>query len=337
MLERAIEKINKNGVVLNMDSANGMVRVPIYQIRFVEVFGNYVTIHANDEVIVKMTLNEIEKLLDERFYRVGRSVIVNLNEVSRVTKTEIKLLDGTSIHLPRGAYDGVNRAIISMRQFMGLFSKKIDKEIALYQSELIETHYREVDNMYRQIRGWRHDYRNHIQTMKAYAAKGDLEAIKNYLDLLDEDLTTVDTVIKTGNPMTDAILNSKISLAKSKDIEVIADAHIPVKLKTSEIDLCSIIGNLFDNSIEASVKLEKDQRQIRIYMDMKNTQLYISFTNFTAGKKMTKNGMLFKTSKGEVHGFGLVRIDAIIKRLDGYISRNSEDGAFTTEILIPQI
>ncbi len=115
VLERAIEKINKNDVVLNMDSANGMVRVPIYQIRFVEVFGNYVTIHANDEVVVKMTLNEVDKLLDERFYRVGRSVLVNLNEVSRVTKTEIKLLDGTSIHLPRGAYDGVNRAIINMR------------------------------------------------------------------------------------------------------------------------------------------------------------------------------------------------------------------------------
>ncbi len=88
---------------------------------------------------------------------------------------------------------------------MGLFSKKIDKQIASYQHELIETHYREVDNMYRQIRGWRHDYRNHIQTMKAYAATGDWDAIKNYLDLLDEDLTTVDTVIKTGNPMTDAI------------------------------------------------------------------------------------------------------------------------------------
>ena len=115
VLERAIEKVNKNDVVLNLETADGMVRIPIYQIRFAEVFGNYVTIHANDEVVVKMTLNEIEKLLDERFYRVGRSVIVNLNEVSRVTRTEIKLLDGTSIHLPRGAYDGVNRAIINMR------------------------------------------------------------------------------------------------------------------------------------------------------------------------------------------------------------------------------
>ena len=73
-----------------------------------------------------------------------------------------------------------------------------------------------------------------------------------------------------------------------------------------------------------------------VYMDMKNTQLYISFTNFTAGKKMQKEGGLFRSTKGEGHGFGLVRIDAIVERLDGYISRNSEDGAFTTEILLPQ-
>ena len=89
---------------------------------------------------------------------------------------------------------------------MKLFSKRMDKKLAVYQQELIETHYQEVDNMYRQIRGWRHDYRNHIQTMKAYAATENWEALTHYLDLLDEDLTTVDTVIKTGNPMTDAIL-----------------------------------------------------------------------------------------------------------------------------------
>lgn len=220
---------------------------------------------------------------------------------------------------------------------MKLFSKKLDQRLASYQHELIETHYREVDNMYRQMRGRRHDYRNHIQTMKAYAANGDLDAIRHYLDLLDEDLTTVDTVIKTGNPMTDAILNSKISLAKSKEIQVTADAHIPVRLKSSEIDLCCILGNLFDNAIDASMKLPPEQRMIRVYMDMKGTQLYISFTNFTAGKKLSKVGGVFRSAKGEGHGFGLVRIDAIVERLDGYLTRNSEDGAFTTEILLPQV
>lgn len=220
---------------------------------------------------------------------------------------------------------------------MPLFSKLIDKRIAAYQRELIETHYAEVDNMYRQIRGWRHDYRNHIQLLKAYAASGDMDAVKAYLDELDTDLGTVDTVIKTGNAMADAILNSKISLARSKNIPVEADAHIPLALTTSDLDLCVILGNLFDNAIEASLALPEDQRLIRVYMDMKNTQLYISFTNFTAVKKQPKVNGRFRSTKGEDHGFGLVRIDAIIERLDGYISRNSEDGAFTTEILIPQL
>lgn len=220
---------------------------------------------------------------------------------------------------------------------MSFFSRQIDKRIASYQRELIDTHYQEVENMYRQMRGWRHDYRNHIQAMKAYAANGDMEAVKEYLDKLDTDLNTVDLAVKTGNAMADAILNSKISLARSKNIAVHVDAHIPVQLKMSELDLCVIIGNLFDNAIEASLALPESERMIRVYMDMKNTQLYISFTNFTATKKQGKTGNLFRTTKGEGHGFGLIRIDNIIERVDGYLSRNSEDGAFTTEILIPQI
>ena len=220
---------------------------------------------------------------------------------------------------------------------MGWFSRRIDRQLAAYQRELIDTHYREVENMYRQIRGWRHDYRNHIQVMKALAANGDLDGLKAYLDELDTDLNTVDTVIKTGNAMADAILNSKISLARSRNIPVQADAHIPVQLRMSELDLCVILGNLFDNAIEASLALPEGQRMIRVYMDMKGTQLYISLTNFTASRKQARVGRLFPTTKGEGHGFGLVRIDQIIDRLDGYLSRNSEDGAFTTEILIPQV
>ena len=220
---------------------------------------------------------------------------------------------------------------------MQLFAKLIDRRIAAYQRQLIETHYQEVENMYRQMRGWRHDYRNHIQTMKVLASSGDLEGIRSYLDRLDTDLGTVDLAVKTGNAMADAILNSKISLAKSRDIPVQVDAHIPVKLKMSELDLCCIIGNLFDNAIEASLALPPEERHIRVYMDMKGTQLYLSFTNFTAGGKREKQGGRFLTTKGEGHGFGLVRIDAIVERLEGYLSRNSEDGAFTTEILIPQL
>ena len=218
---------------------------------------------------------------------------------------------------------------------MGLLAKLMDKRLGAYQRELIEIHYAEVENMYRQIRGWRHDYRSHIQVMKALVAEEDWDALRGYLDELETDLSTVDTVVKTGNPMADAILNSKISLARSKHISVRADAHIPVALPLSELDLCIILGNLFDNAIEASLALPEGSRLIRVYLDRKGSQLYISFTNFTAVKKRDKAGGRFQTTKGEGHGFGLVRIDAIVERLGGYLSRNSEDGAFTTEILLP--
>lgn len=114
VLDRAMDKISKNEKVLTFEISGEMTRVAVYQIRYAEVYGNYVTIHALMDVTVKMTLHELEKELDERFYRVGRSAIVNLTQISRVTKSEIKLIDGTSIHLPRGAYDGINRAIINM-------------------------------------------------------------------------------------------------------------------------------------------------------------------------------------------------------------------------------
>ena len=147
---------------------------------------------------------------------------------------------------------------------MYFLDKIIDKRIAEYQSDLLATHYAEVENMYRQIRGWRHDYRNHIQVLKSYAAMEDLTSLNRYLEELDTDLNTVDMVLKTGNAMTDVILNSKISLAKSKKIPVTADAHVPVALTTSEIDLCIIIGNLFDNAIEACMALPEEERMIRV-------------------------------------------------------------------------
>lgn len=115
VLDRAAEKLAKNERVLNFEVSGKMVRVPIYQIRYADVLGNYVTIHALTDVTVKMTLGELEKQLDERFYRVGRSALVNLTQISRVTRAEIRLNDGTAIPLPRGAYEGVNRAIINMR------------------------------------------------------------------------------------------------------------------------------------------------------------------------------------------------------------------------------
>ena len=112
VLDRAAEKRKQQDRCLNLELSGEMVRLPFYEIRYLEVRQNYVTLHAKREYTVKRTLGEFEKELDQRFFRVGRSLILNLKDVRRVTRTEVRLSDGTALPLPRGAYEPLNRAII---------------------------------------------------------------------------------------------------------------------------------------------------------------------------------------------------------------------------------
>ena len=98
--------------------------------------------------------------------------------------------------------------------------KVVERRIGRFQNDLVNRHYDEVETMYRKMRGWRHDYHNHIQVMKAHMSLRQYEQAAHYLDKLEEDLNTVDTVLKTGNVMVDAILNSKLTMIKEKNIQI---------------------------------------------------------------------------------------------------------------------
>jgi len=156
-----------------------------------------------------------------------------------------------------------------------------------------------------------------------------------YLNRLDEDLVHIDTLIKTGNVMADAILNSKLSLAQNRDIAINAKAFVPETLGISDIDLCVVIGNLLDNAMEACAKIpDANARFMRVYVDVMREQLYISVSNSTHGK-VKRVGAPYPTAKSGSHGFGLLRIDAIVKKYNGYINRQHEEGMFATEIMLP--
>ena len=112
VLDRAVSKLGKDEKALMLESGGETNLVPIYRIRFIDVRGNYTTVHADKEYTIKKTLSDVEKELDERFFRVGRSCIVNLTQISKVTKTDIFFNSGETVPLPRGSYEKVNRAII---------------------------------------------------------------------------------------------------------------------------------------------------------------------------------------------------------------------------------
>ena len=112
VLDRAWEKHRRNARCLNLELSGELVRLPLYEVRYLDVHQNYVTVHARQDYTVKRTLGEFEAQLDEGFLRVGRGMILNLKQIRRVTKKEVVLADGTALPLPRGAYEPLNRAII---------------------------------------------------------------------------------------------------------------------------------------------------------------------------------------------------------------------------------
>ncbi len=112
----------------------------------------------------------------------------------------------------------------------------IDRRIARFQSSLIEKQMTETENMYRQMRSWRHDYRNHIQNMKILLSEGNYSELDTYMEELAKDLVTVDTVIKTGNVMADAVLNAKLYAANNLHVRVNVKANIPKNLPMSDVE-----------------------------------------------------------------------------------------------------
>jgi len=112
VLDRAAAKLKENERALILDLGSESARVPLYEIKYLEVQKNYVTVRAREDYTVKASLSEYEGQLSKNFLRVGRSYIVNLKFVRRVTRGEIVLDGDARVPMPRGFYDTVNRALI---------------------------------------------------------------------------------------------------------------------------------------------------------------------------------------------------------------------------------
>ena len=215
-----------------------------------------------------------------------------------------------------------------------IMKREEDKTI-IYQNKLMKQQMDEIENIYMTMRGWRHDYHNHLQSLKGYLSLNKVDQMKNYLNELETDLDSIDTLYHSGNLQLDSILNAKLSIAEKGQIRIHCDASIPPQLHVSDLDLCVILGNLLDNAIESCRKIKNpDERFIRVYIGILKKQLYISITNATSETVKQRTDHYFTTKRGD-HGHGLKRVDQVVKKYDGYLNRQNEPGVFATEIVLP--
>lgn len=214
------------------------------------------------------------------------------------------------------------------------WKKSFDGESEHVMRDILGHQYEEIKTIYMNMRGWRHDYHNHIQVMKAQLAAGNAETLGHYLDELEQDLDRVDTYVKSGNRMVDAILNSKLSLAGQKQIHVNCKAQLPENISVEDVDLCVILGNLLDNALEACEKIPEENRFLRVYIVAHKNQLYVSIQN-SAKEELNFDERHYITSKRGSHGFGMKRVQAMVEKYEGYLRLANEPGIFAAEVTMP--
>lgn len=214
------------------------------------------------------------------------------------------------------------------------YKKGFEYRTEQFRSELMEHSYGEIRNIYMDMRGWRHDYHNHMQVMKARLDMGDMEGLGKYLEELEQELDRVDTLVKSGNLMADAILNSKLTLARRHGISINCKAKLPERLPVEDVDLCVILGNLLDNAIEACGQVEEGGRFLRIYMTVNKTQFYLSVQN-SAKEDPDFDQRNYISRKRGNHGLGMKRVKAAVDKYQGYLKLANEPGIFAAEATMP--
>ncbi|MBG9987008.1 GHKL domain-containing protein [Facklamia sp. DSM 111018] len=210
---------------------------------------------------------------------------------------------------------------------------RYDLRFQQIQQKELDSYALEVESVYRQMRGIRHDYRNHLQVMDAYIEASDFSALSHYIQELTNEMNQVDTIIRTGNTLIDALVNTKLSRAQAAGIEIYATAIAPKDLSIASTDLAVILGNLLNNALEATQN-QKDLSHsfIRLYIaPLKNT-LYISIQNTMAQEP--RRGFLSLKGPNR-QGYGLKRIDAAVEKYQGIVNRQWEEGVFATEVTLP--
>ena len=162
------------------------------------------------------------------------------------------------------------------------------------------------------------------------------DELNEYFNSFEKRAVDAEQLINSGNYVVDAILNVKFLNAKTNlGIETNITVKIPPVLNIEDYDLCVLLGNLIDNSIEACqrISLVNIMKFIKIELSVIKDNLLIEIMN-TYTNEIEPDGQIFKSSKtGPYHGIGISQINNIVEKYDGYISRKYDAQYFQTTIM----
>ncbi|WP_300966959.1 sensor histidine kinase [uncultured Clostridium sp.] len=309
---------------------------------------NEVLIYVNDRRVLVTTINRFIKILvififfnkmkfikyikSKFLYILGIILILNLILNVIIQKKLIRSLDiiNSDIIYIVFSFSAIQILLIIM---VNLIFNQTEKRIMLEMSLEDKLSNKEVMDMYTKMMGWKHDFKNHISTIKGLLELGTEKEVISYIDEMNERINDIDNKIYTDNVLINSILVNKLKVTKKYDIKIDLNIRINKKINISNIDICIILGNLLDNSIEACI-ITEGYKYIDLNIISENNRFIIKISNTTNGKLKYIDGKFLSTKNKGIHGIGLNQVDEVVKKYNGYINRKHENNIFTTYLMI---
>lgn len=212
--------------------------------------------------------------------------------------------------------------------------KEKENAVLSGQMEEMKKHISQMEAVYSDIRGLKHDMGNHVLTLEGLLRSDGHREAEEYLSGLKEQLDKIEEEIKTGNPVTDVILLEKQKEAARKGIDFVCDFHYPEGTNVSALDVSVILNNAVDNAVEAAVKCGKPYIHVKSWRQ-KNVYM-LEIENSFDGKPVAdaENGLPESTKTGEDHGFGLKNIQKVAGKYYGDIDIRREESVFILTVML---
>lgn len=212
-------------------------------------------------------------------------------------------------------------------------------QVAFNQAQLTKKHQQVIQNMYTNMLKQEHDIKHHLQTMEQLVLHEGSAAAKTYLLDYQSNLKKSRHFL-TGSIAVDALLIAKSISCEQYHIELQVNQCPLSELPISDVDFCSILGNLLDNAIEGNNRIHHPQ--VKKWIHLSFSRVWDMFTirceNPFDPSSIKRNNHVFLSSKSnlsEIHGFGILNIKTIVDDAEGFCKFDTDGTTFLSIITLP--
>lgn len=215
------------------------------------------------------------------------------------------------------------------------YEQNLELMAVRHKEQLDEELFQTFQESYEEMHQIRHEVKNHLAYLKALAECGEHGKLKEYLNVVSGETEELFRFVECGNDVINAVLNHAIRLARARGIAVETQIVVPPDLPYRETKLCSLLSNLMDNAIEASVRSGVEEPVITVSIRPLQDYLFFHVTNPVKGDPIRSQAELPTTKEDKkLHGYGTKVIRRVAEQYQGSVKFEARNGQFIADVML---